>query len=94
MTTDTNNNNKISLREYDKELPLISVIMPAYNSEATIEKAVLSCTGQSYPNVEIIIVDNGSSDETLKVANKLREAKLLASGSLRRITMAYPPQEI
>ena len=74
MTTDTNNNNKISLREYDKELPLISVIMPAYNSEASIEKAVLSCTGQSYPNVEIIIVDNGSSDETLKVANKLCES--------------------
>lgn len=74
MITDTVNNNKISLKEYDKELPLVSVIMPAYNSETTIERAVLSCTGQSYPNVEIIIVDNGSSDNTLKIADKLRES--------------------
>ena len=79
MNTDktiiTNKGNVINVKEYiyDDTLPLISVVMPSYNSAQTITKAVLSCINQSYPNVEIIIIDNGSADDTVETARALCE---------------------
>lgn len=42
----------------------VSVIMPVYNCEKTLEQAVLSIVGQTYRNIEIIICDDGSTDGT------------------------------
>lgn len=57
-----------------KELPLVSVIMPAYNSEVFIEQAVQSIQDQTYPNWELIIVDDASTDGTVDmVKNKIRQ---------------------
>lgn len=42
-----------------------SVIIPAYNAETTIERAVHSCLTQSFPPFEIIVVDDASTDTTL-----------------------------
>jgi len=50
--------------------PLVSVIMPSYNQGRFIEKAVLSILNQTYPNVELIVVDGGSGDETRSVLQK------------------------
>lgn len=47
--------------------PLVSIIMPTYNSEATIENAINSCLRQTYHNIEVIIVDDGSQDGTLSI---------------------------
>lgn len=44
------------------ELPLISVIVPVYNVEKYIGRCVDSLLGQTYKNIEIILVDDGSSD--------------------------------
>ena len=44
--------------------PLISVIMPVYNSEAYIESSVESILNQSYTNFEFIIIDDASTDKT------------------------------
>ena len=44
--------------------PKVSVIIPAYNSESTIEKCVESVFAQNYNNVECIIVNDGSTDKT------------------------------
>ena len=49
----------------------ISVIIPAYNSEKTLEACVNSVRKQTYPNLEIIIVDDCSEDSTLVICNKL-----------------------
>lgn len=43
--------------------PLVSVIIPCYNSGATLEEAVASALKQTYSQVEIIIVDDGSTDD-------------------------------
>ncbi|WKA53973.1 glycosyltransferase family 2 protein [Planococcus shixiaomingii] len=51
--------------------PLISVIMPAYNAENYIEDAINSVLSQSYEEWELIIIDDCSSDKTLKIAEKL-----------------------
>jgi len=50
--------------------PLVSVIVPTKNSEATLIKCLESIKNQTYPNIEIILVDNYSSDKTHEVALK------------------------
>lgn len=48
-------------------LPLVSIVMATYNRAGTIERAVNSVLSQTYPNVELIIVDDGSKDNTLDI---------------------------
>lgn len=50
---------------------LISFVIPAYNAEQTIEKAVLSIVRKKYDNIEVIVVENGSEDCTWKKLNVL-----------------------
>ncbi len=56
--------------------PLISVIMPAYNAEAYIRKAVESVVQQSYPNWELIIVDDLSSDHTGEIIDAMQSDRI------------------
>lgn len=46
------------------ELPLISVVIPAYNAEAFIDEALESIFAQDYPSFEVIVVNDGSTDAT------------------------------
>lgn len=52
--------------------PKISVIVPAYNEEKTIGKCLHSLTQLDYPNYEVIVVDDGSTDGTLKEIEKFK----------------------
>ena len=52
------------------ESPLVSVIIPTYNSSATLETCLKSIICQSYPNIEIVVVDNYSTDESFQIAEK------------------------
>jgi glycosyltransferase involved in cell wall biosynthesis len=45
----------------------VSIIIPVYNSQELIERAIRSCMGQTFANIEIIIVNDGSSDRTKDV---------------------------
>lgn len=47
-------------------LPLVSVVIPVYNSEKTVQKSLQSVVDQTYPNLEILIVDDGSTDGSKK----------------------------
>lgn len=51
----------------------ISVIVPVYNGESSIKKCVSSIIEQSYKNLEIIIVDDGSKDSTLSICQGISE---------------------
>ncbi len=50
--------------------PLVSILIPAYNSEKWLGDTIKSAIGQTWPNKEIIIVDDGSTDHTLSVAQR------------------------
>jgi glycosyltransferase involved in cell wall biosynthesis len=51
--------------------PLISVIMPVYNCEKTIETAIRSILSQTYSNLELIVVDDASTDSTKTVVDNM-----------------------
>jgi glycosyltransferase involved in cell wall biosynthesis len=52
------------------EKSMVSVVIPTLNSEKTIEKCLKSVKTQTYPSIEIIVVDGGSNDKTPEIANK------------------------
>ena len=52
--------------------PLFSIITICYNAEATLEKTIQSVLAQTYPNVEYIVVDGASKDNTLAIINRYR----------------------
>jgi glycosyltransferase involved in cell wall biosynthesis len=49
--------------------PFVSIIIPLYNSEKYIAETIRSAQKQTWSNKEIIVVDDGSTDNSLKVAN-------------------------
>lgn len=50
--------------------PLVSILIPAYNAERWIVETIKSALRQTWPNKEIIVVDDGSTDQTLAVARR------------------------
>ena len=57
--------------------PLVSVIMPAYNAEKYIAEAMHSILNQTYTNIELIVFDDGSSDQTRQVINQLHDDRII-----------------
>jgi glycosyltransferase involved in cell wall biosynthesis len=56
------------------ECSLVSILIPCYNSESYLTETLDSCLGQSHKNIEIIVVDDGSSDNSLSIAKEYASA--------------------
>ena len=52
--------------------PFVSIIIPVYNAEKHLDEAINSAIGQTWQNKEIILVDDGSSDNSLAIATKYK----------------------
>lgn len=56
--------------------PLISVIVPTYNRAKTIGRTISSLLRQTYDNLEIIVVEDGSTDDTMAILNSIKDTRL------------------
>jgi glycosyltransferase involved in cell wall biosynthesis len=59
-----------------EQSPLVSIIIPIYNSEKYIADTVLSCLNQSYKNFELILVNDGSTDKTEEEIFKFTDSRI------------------
>ncbi|MGF1933014.1 MAG: glycosyltransferase [Nostoc sp. ChiQUE02] len=59
-----------------KKLPKISVIIPAYNSEKTIKQTIQSVLNQTFGELELIVINDGSQDSTLEVVRQIRDSRI------------------
>lgn len=50
--------------------PLISIVLPVYNVEKYLERCLKTVIAQTYKNIEIILVNDGSTDGSLKICEK------------------------
>lgn len=54
-------------------IPLVSIILPVYNGEAYLDEAIRSILNQDYANLELLIIDDGSSDGSADIAKKAQQ---------------------
>src|SRR5712675_2734503 len=52
---------------------LVSVIIPAYNEAATVERTISSVLNQTYSDLEVLVVDDGSTDETAALVQRMAD---------------------
>src|SRR4249920_2954185 len=55
------------------QCPLVSVVIPTYNDDRFVGEALRSVFAQTYDNIEVVVVDDGSSDDSVKVARSFGE---------------------
>ena len=68
--------------------PLVSVCIPAYNNEDYILETINCILSQSYKNIELIVVDDNSSDDTYKVVKSVKDVRLKAYRNKDNLGMA------
>jgi glycosyltransferase involved in cell wall biosynthesis len=59
-----------------RDTPLVSVIIPVFNGASYIREALRSVAEQTYSNLEIVVVDDGSSDSSASIVEQLRDPRI------------------
>lgn len=57
-------------------MPLISVIIPAYNNEKTIREAIESVLNQTFSDFELIVINDSSNDSTLEIVSSIQDSRI------------------
>jgi predicted O-linked N-acetylglucosamine transferase (SPINDLY family)/glycosyltransferase involved in cell wall biosynthesis len=67
-------------QDSEKSLPLVSILIPTYNGEAFIAEALHSALSQTYQNLEIIVSDDNSTDNTLNIVQQIQHHSQITIG--------------
>ncbi|MHB8621936.1 MAG: glycosyltransferase family 2 protein [Sulfuricaulis sp.] len=72
-----------------KQIPLVSIALPVFNADSTLAAAIRSVLNQTYTNWELLIVDDGSVDHSLQIADAFRDdrVRVIAGGKRHGIAM-------
>ena len=65
---------EIQLKNQPPALPLISIIIPIYNAAKFLDQTITSCLKQDYPRLEIILINDGSTDDSKIICEKYQKA--------------------
>lgn len=76
-----------------KNLPAVSIIIPARNEEGNIERCLLSIVNQNYPNFEVILIDDNSNDNTVQKARRIQQKIKSKFQNLKIIELKSTPQD-
>ncbi len=59
-----------------KQNPLVSIVVPCYNSAKTLKTTLGTILAQSYSDIEVIVVSDGSTDDTVKIAKAIKDPRI------------------
>ncbi len=65
------------MEKFSKTLPLVSIIMPCYNDAEYVQDAINSVLSQTYNNYELIVINDGSSDNSINILSKYKNQIIL-----------------
>lgn len=65
--------------------PLVSILICTYNASSTIKETILSCLGQTHTNIEILIHDDQSIDNTIEIIKKIDDKRLYILSSWKKL---------
>lgn len=57
-------------------MPLVTVIIPTFNNQDTVIRAISSCLEQSFSDLEVLVIDNGSTDKTEELIGRLSDGRV------------------
>lgn len=63
-------------RRWDEAAPMVSLLVPARNEEAVIGRCVANLLAQDYPNFEIVVMDDGSTDRTAEIVRSFEDDRI------------------
>ena len=64
--------------------PLVSILIASYNKEKYLQRCLDSCLSQTYKNIEVILVDNESTDNSYSIASKYKEIRLFKKKRIKK----------
>lgn len=72
---------EIQLKNQPSALPLISIIIPVYNAAKFLDQTITSCLKQDYPHLEIILINDGSTDDSKIICEKYQKTSVATTSS-------------
>lgn len=71
------------------EQPLVSIIIPTHNRQGYLKRAIKSVLCQTYQNIEIVVIDDGSTDETPKIVSELAKKEPRITALKNEINLGF-----